>query len=327
MAENLYQSDGHRRRRVNRLKKYIISLLFLSILIPNVCMVVLLFRVQTLNREVDGLSGQMELLFQKIQGMEERQDALQIRAVSEDVQGTEADVYTAPMQGETPVGEISTPEEEPAHKIYLTFDDGPSTHTGEILDILDQYQVKATFFVVGREDETSKELINRIVEEGHTLGMHSYSHKYAELYESVDAFAEDFKKERAFLYDVTGVESVYYRFPGGSSNTVSNIDMREFADFLDSRGVVFFDWNVSSGDAGRQQLSVETLVRNCTSDLSERQTSVILMHDSAEKRTTVEALPQIIETIQAMEDTVILPISEETTLVQHIQTETIDEWR
>ena len=78
--------------------------------------------------------------------------------------------------------------------------------------------------------------------------MHSYSHKYKELYESLDSFAEDFARSRDDIYQATGVESIYYRFPGGSSNMVSNIDMHEFIDYLDSQGVEYFDWNVSSGE-------------------------------------------------------------------------------
>ncbi|MDE6700533.1 MAG: polysaccharide deacetylase, partial [Acetatifactor sp.] len=210
-------------------------------------------------------------------------------------------------------------ESAPApRKVHLTFDDGPSIYTDEILEILEEYDVKATFFVVGKEDERSKEAILKIVEAGHTLGMHSYSHKYSELYASTENFAADFEKQRSFLEELTGQTCRFYRFPGGSSNTVSKVDMQQFADYLEEQDMVFYDWNISSGDGGRQLLSVDTLVRNSTSDLGEWKTAVILMHDSADKPTTVEALPQIIEKILAMEDTVILPITDDTQPVQHI---------
>ena len=94
--------------------------------------------------------------------------------------------------------------------------------------------------------------------------------------------------------------------------------MREFADYLDSQGVRFFDWNISSGDGGKKLLSVETLVENSTGDIERFETSVILMHDAASKPTTVEALPIIIENVLALEDTVILPITDDTEPVQHI---------
>ena len=205
------------------------------------------------------------------------------------------------------------------HKVYLTFDDGPSKYTEDILNILDRYDVKATFFVVGKEDERSREALSMIVDGGHTLGMHSYSHKYTEIYDSEENFAEDFVKIQSLIYETTGIKSSIYRFPGGSSNTISEIPMQEFAEYLDSQQVRFFDWNVSSGDGGSKLLSVDTLVDNCLEGITQRETSIILLHDSAEKRTTVEALPMIIENILALEDTVILPITEDTEPVQHIQ--------
>lgn len=206
-----------------------------------------------------------------------------------------------------------------AHKVYLTFDDGPSEKTEEILEILDRYDVKATFFVVGKEGDQARETMRRIVEAGHTLGMHSYTHKYDEIYASVENFAADFEKQQDYLYEVTGVKSMIYRFPGGSSNTVSKIDMRRFAEYLDSQGVRFFDWNISSGDGGSFLVPVETLIENCTETIGNHDTSVVLMHDVPGKTTTREALPEIIEKIQAMEDTVLLPITEDTALIQHIE--------
>ncbi|MDE6167869.1 MAG: polysaccharide deacetylase family protein, partial [Acetatifactor sp.] len=210
------------------------------------------------------------------------------------------------------------PEPEAGRKVYLTFDDGPSSNTEKILDILDQYDVKATFFVVGKEGDKAEERLKQIVERGHTLAMHSYSHKYSEIYESVDNFAEDFAKLQDYLYEVTGVKCRVYRFPGGSSNTVSDLDMHDFADYLAEQKVRFFDWNVSSGDGGSQLLPVELLTENVVGGVREKSRAVVLMHDSASKSTTVEALPDIIEQILAMEDTVILPITGATEPVQHI---------
>ena len=102
------------------------------------------------------------------------------------------------------------------------------------------------------------------------------------------------------------------------TNTISDLDMQEFADFLAEQGSEFYDWNISSGDGGSVLLDVDTLTRNATSSISRFGTSIILMHDAASRPTTVEALPQIIENILAMEDTVILPITEETTPIHHI---------
>lgn len=212
-------------------------------------------------------------------------------------------------------------EAEDIHKVYLTFDDGPSSNTGRILDILAEYDVKATFFVVGKEEEEYQALYNRIVEEGHTLGMHSYSHKYSEIYQSVESYAQDLTKLQEFLYDTTGVWCRFCRFPGGSSNEVSKVDMHELIAYLDEQDITYFDWNVSSGDASNSYISTDAIVRNCLAQLSKDEESIILMHDASNKNTTVQALPILIERIQAMENTVIVPITDESEPIQHISNE------
>ena len=314
--EQLQQtSPEDRRRRVQRLKKTIVGIVAAGLVIPLMCCVYLICRLHTnngilddLNRRLDELEAGNQRLQTELQLLqEEAQTTGQTSQIpqEESVRGS-ADPVTDAHSGQ-----------EQIHKVYLTFDDGPSIYTNDILDILDRYQVKATFFVVGREGTDAEEALQRIVEDGHTLGMHSYSHKYKELYESMDSFTRDFEQIRDYVYQATGVESVYYRFPGGSSNTVSEIDMHEFIDYLESQGVEYYDWNVSSGDGGSMKLTTDTLLENCTKDIDTRDTSIILLHDSAEKPTTVEALPEIIENILARPDTVILPITENTKPVHH----------
>ncbi len=208
-------------------------------------------------------------------------------------------------------------EIEGTRYVYLTFDDGPSTNTDEILDVLAKYDVKATFFVCGKPNAKYTEAYKRIVKEGHTLGMHSYSHKYSEIYSSLDSFKEDLDKLRIFLYETTGVWSYLYRFPGGSSNSVSEVNIDELVDYLDAAGVVFFDWNVSAGD-DRAGANKDVIYNNIVSNVPRFKHCVVLMHDAADKKSTVEALPDIIEAIQAMDDTVIVPITDDTLPVQHI---------
>ena len=203
-------------------------------------------------------------------------------------------------------------------QIYLTFDDGPSSNTDRILDILKEYDVKATFFVVGKTDERSVRAYQRIIDEGHTLAMHSYSHKYNEIYESRESFIADLEKLQEYLYQVTGVWPRFYRFPGGSSNTVSKTDMQELITYLSESGITYFDWNVASGDAVNGQLDIESIVNNCLGKLDSLNVCMILMHDAADKNTTVEALPEIISQIQDRGDAVFLPVTDETVPVQHI---------
>lgn len=330
MSEDNIQAE-YRRKRVKRLKKYIILMLMISIAIPFVLCVILFLRLHSLDDRLEELSAQVEELVRVTVNQRE-----ELERLTKDMQGTgqenavDSEAETPPSgygtestdvgQGEN--AEVWQPEETAeitaAHRVYLTFDDGPSIYTQDILDILDSYNVKATFFVVGKETDSAKESMRRIVEDGHTLGMHSYSHKYSEIYASVDSFADDFTRLSDYLYEVTGVRSSVYRFPGGSSNTVSKLPMTDFAEYLDSLDIVFFDWNISSGDATSEKLSAEEIVKNSTANITRYGTSVILLHDAAEKKSTVEALPMIIENILALEDTVILPITEDTESVQHI---------
>ncbi|MCM1188204.1 MAG: polysaccharide deacetylase family protein [bacterium] len=327
MSDRSVQEPVEKRRRIQKLKRYIIVLMTFGITVPFMLCFILAAQIRQLNRENAGLERQLERLSGLLQEQQAQLDGLseELSVIGREKETAEEPEQEASGQAQEPFPsgpeeeeDGETPEITAAHKVYLTFDDGPSIYTDDILDILDDYGVKATFFVVGKETDSAKEALQDIVDRGHTLGMHSYSHKYSDVYRSVDDFAEDFTKLQDYLYDVTGVKSNVYRFPGGSSNTVSRLDMHEFADYLAEQEVRFFDWNISSGDGGRALLSVETLVKNCTEDIEKHGTSVILMHDSASKSTTVDALPTIIENILAMEDTVILPITDDTEPVQHI---------
>lgn len=214
--------------------------------------------------------------------------------------------------------------EEGEHpKVYLTFDDGPSENTAKILDILKEKNVKATFFVIGQEDEESKALYRRIVEEGHTLGMHSFSHKYDVIYKSLDAFKEDMNQLQAYLEEVTGVTPTIMRFPGGSSNQVSNVDIRELIRYVKEQGITYYDWNVVSGDATSQVYTPDELVANVMDDVVKYHTSIVLMHDSSAKASTVDALRPMIEQLQEM-GAELLPIDETTKPIQHIKAEDVD---
>ena len=183
---------------------------------------------------------------------------------------------------------------------YLTFDDGPSNHTLEILNTLDKYNVKATFFVNYKEG--NEELYKEIVKRGHVLGNHTYSHVYSNIYSSKEAFVADVQKLDNELQKITGKEpSKIIRFPGGSNNTIGGSIkfMSELAKNMTDLGYTFFDWNIDSQDATmltqRKDVIVNTILRDC----QYVQHANILMHDSDPKVTTLEALPQIIEGLKA----------------------------
>ena len=217
----------------------------------------------------------------------------------------------------SPLKEVVTDGDNEAEtkRAYLTFDDGPSGNTGEILDILDANDVKATFFVVGRGDEyydTYRDIVGR----GHTLALHSYTHDYDKIYASLDDFAEDIEELRNLLYDVTGVNCVYYRFPGGSSNTVSKVDMDTLIDYVESQGLIYYDWNALNNDAVCGSYTPEQLVDNIMKDAVCHDDVVILMHDLDARHCTVESLQMLIDKLRA-EGFTILPIDENAPLVRH----------
>ena len=299
------KKEINRSQRVKRLKKMILWTIALAILIPVIGCILLSVRVFQLKKQVAVLTEQLPT--EEMQ--EEASGVYETTKVEESVRDTET-------KAEEPAK--INPVKSSGKKVYLTFDDGPSSNTDQILDILKDYDVKATFFVVGKTDERSVKAYQRIVEEGHTLAMHSYSHKYDEIYESKEAFARDLNSLQEYLYETTGVWPRIYRFPGGSSNTVSKVDMQELIEYLTDIGITYFDWNVASGDAVSRTLPAETIVNNCLSGIEKQKERVILMHDASNKGTTIEALPQIIEAIQEQGDAELLPITDETVPVQHI---------
>ncbi len=306
--------DPKRRRRINRLKKMIVTLVILCLSVPTVLSTFLLVQVSQMRTQVDLLEGKIALL----------EAADQSRIVTQSQVATDEAMSNETAQA----GDLTEPSEEAdllseedvqERRVYLTFDDGPSYQTDRILDILELYDAKATFFVVGKEDEHFDLLYQRIVKEGHSLGMHSYSHQYASLYESTESFASDLDKIQDFLYDKTGVTSSIYRFPGGSSNTVvTRTNLNGDIDILRDRNIQYFDWNVSSGDASGTYLTAAQIADNVLSGI-EKQTGdvIVLLHDAEDKKSTIEALPQIIEGIRAMDHVTLSAITEDTTPIQH----------
>ena len=162
--------------------------------------------------------------------------------------------------------------------IYLTFDDGPCPDTGRLLDLLKRYNVRATFFVV---DSGYPELLGRIVNEGHSIGIHSRSHVYAHIYSGLDAFFEEVFGMQQLIQDATGVETWLLRFPGGSSNTISRRNhgiMSELTQAVEDCGFSYFDWNVDSDDAGEARTS-GAVFQNVVDGVQENTYSVVLQHD------------------------------------------------
>lgn len=178
--------------------------------------------------------------------------------------------------------------------VYLTFDDGPSIYTNDILNTLDKYNVKATFFVTCSGDING--LAKKILDKGHTLALHTCTHKYSNIYSSEDAYFNDLNEISMRVENTTGYKSKYIRFPGGSSNTVSRFNrgiMTRLTKKVQENGYKYYDWNIDSNDAaGANKNQVYSNVIGALKN-SNRTTNMVLMHDT--KSSTKDALDNIIK--------------------------------
>lgn len=173
---------------------------------------------------------------------------------------------------------------------YLTFDDGPSENTEKILDILKENDIKATFFIVGWCVDGREDILKRIADEGHTIGIHTYSHDYEEIYSSVDAYVDDFAKAYDKIYEVTGIKPWLFRYPGGSYNSFNEDIADDIISEMNNRGFTYFDWSCATSDA-----TVGATYNSCIESFKDSLTNdyeTVLMHDS--KELTVEYLQDII---------------------------------
>lgn len=329
MSSNNNQGLNERlahKKRVQRIKTGIILFVITWMLVSMLISVTLIVKVFSLQKQIDILT-ENTIKSQQVEQQEneaagpgelEKYDSAGQGSVADDA--SEKALQTEGKASDAADAAVKTED----MKVYLTFDDGPSANTERILDILDSYNIKATFFVVGKEDEKSLERYQQIVERGHTLGMHSYSHKYNLVYESLDSFKEDLNKIQSLLKETTGEECRLYRFPGGSSNQVSNTDMSEFIRYLNEAGITYYDWNVECGDARDHAYTADEMVENVMNDVVKHSTSVVLMHDAEDKPNTVEALPLIIEKLQGL-GAQILPIDENAAVIQHVSADSVEE--
>lgn len=189
--------------------------------------------------------------------------------------------------------------------VYLTFDDGPSENTLKILDILRDYNLKATFFINRIDGDLKKKICKRIIDEGHSIGNHGYSHNYKKIYSSVDAFFEDFIQLEDILYEEFGIRPKLTRFPGGSNNEVSweyggKLIMYKIVDELNEREYKFCDWNTSVRDAEKVSVEKQDMIDSVLYNAKKMPVLVVLMHDTNPKKDTVEVLPTIIKGLIAM---------------------------
>lgn len=288
---------AYRKKRVKRIKIIIVGTAIVLLLLPTIMCLFLLVKVHSLEKQIETIT--------KVS------DSGVVKAQEKEVKTTKA-----PKKATTAEPTIKPTDDTTTKKVYLTFDDGPGSQSGKILDILKKNHVKATFFVTGKEDASSKKIYQRIVKEGHTLAMHSYSHIQDVIYDSKEAFEKDLKQINRCLYEATGVHTKFYRFPGGSSTQNTSLPIQNFIDVLKKNHYLYLDWNVISPDINNANATKEQVVTGVMQGVDAYDTAVVLMYDVADKPMTVKALPSIIKQIKA-KNYELLPVDESMILIQH----------
>ncbi len=181
---------------------------------------------------------------------------------------------------------------------HLTFDDGPSNNSEKILDILAKYDVKATFFLIGSEiREENRLIIERIIDEGHTIGLHSNVHDFDKLYVGVETCVQDFEAQHKLLREEYGIDTKIFRFPGGSACSYMNGQRQSYIDAMRKRGFVGFDWHVSGEDSYGSP-TVWSIQQNIFEHIDDYEKPIILLHDINIADETVDALPGILEQLK-----------------------------
>ncbi len=345
-----------KRKRIKRIKIWIIIIVVILLILPTMLSIIMFFKVNSLQKQVDILmtdrygvtyndrnNKHHEIIAHAavtdngvIEEDINQNDYDYVDSFNQSEENDSSDLHNEIGENESSITDTEVVTEDKLEqaetlpqkddenkvfskkKVYLTFDDGPSQYTDDILDILSDYNVKATFFVIGKTDKYSKKMYRRIVEEGHTLGMHSYSHDYKNIYKSVEDFDKDFTKLSDLLYDTTGYRPSIYRFPGGSSNNVSNLDITDFIKYLNKKSIIYYDWNVVNGDATGKILTPEELSQNVITGVDLHKTSIVLMHDTVTKENTVKSLTQILQTL-IEGDATILPLDKDVAPIQQVK--------
>ena len=183
-------------------------------------------------------------------------------------------------------------------RAFLTFDDGPSSNTNQILDILNERGIKATFFVLGSNVEKNPEMVKRMYDEGHFIANHGYSHVYETIYQSPQAVLDEYKRCNQVVRDAIGEQeynSHLFRFPGGLVGGKYADIKNQANDLLLQNDIVHVDWNALNGDSETTSPTIEYEVQRIQETVGDKQSVVILMHDAQAKTVTVEALPTIID--------------------------------
>lgn len=315
--DSAVEQQRQKRKRIGRIKTGIVMTIAIWMLVSLIAIIVLTVTVVRLNSRVYKMELKQNSTASVQLSETESTGSGELDSVS--LQDTQ-------IQSENVIRELDSADNAyskgDTRKVYLTFDCVPGENTAAILDTLAKYNIKATFFVVGDASGENAQIYQRIVNEGHTIAMHSFSNSYSDVYKSKDAFTNDLKQISDYISKTTGVTPKYYRFPGGSMNRISNVNMDELVKVLNSDKITYFDWNVSAGDTSADY-TADDVVNNVISGVQNYKTSVVLLHDDSNKSTTAEAIEPLIEALNNI-SAEILPIDENTYVVQYIKADTVE---
>lgn len=288
-------------------KVVILTTVLLLVLVPTVLAIVFAYlyagqkeqarQQQAINQVlIDEFISTMEL--PESQFLEDLQEAMDARQELQAYQAGKVPSFA--YQTLYPELYASRPDQQEIYPntCYLTFDDGPSSVTRKILEVLDEYNIKATFFVTGKASQQNPDILADAAAAGHTIGVHTFSHDYLDIYSSVESYLADFDKMYREIQQATGQSPQVFRFAGGSVNAFNSKTYGPIVAEMTRRGFVFYDWNAAASDAVPGGIGRAEVVRNVLNSAAGQERLVILMHDSENNGATAAALPEIIEKLQ-----------------------------
>ena len=275
------------KKYVNRKRIILITVLIVLIFIMLAISIFYIAETIKINKREKAFTNQLVEFTQKIQNEEQQKEKEEKEQKGKKPQLTD--------KGRENLKNIYHGDDKIA---YLTFDDGPSNNTSKILDILNQYNIKATFFVLGAQVKIFPETTNRMYNEGHYIANHGYSHKYQTIYQSPEQVLNEFNQCNQIVAQTINVpeyNSHLFRFPGGSVGGKYASIKSQAATLLSQNNILYIDWNSLTGDAQKQDLTEDYLMENLKNTTANKNHIVVLMHDAQAKIKTVEVLPKVIE--------------------------------
>lgn len=293
MVRDEYQLDIYRidtKEKVDKRKVLIIILIILSI----ICAILIGYYANKTVKEYQVYKG-YEAQLQSIKKQEEEKQS----KIAEEQERKRQEKL--PKLTEVGRQNIENIYHSDVKRAFLTFDDGPSSVTHKILDILKQENIKATFFVLGSKVSNNPELVKRMYDEGHYIASHGTSHMYSQIYSSPQAVLEEYNYCVEQIRTAIG-EKEYnphlFRFPGGFAGGQYADIKKQARDLLSQNDILSVDWNALNGDAETNNLSSEFEINRLNETIQNKNSVVILMHDAPAKSVTADTLPQIISTLR-----------------------------